>query len=399
MGALWEWTVNGVLTFFLLYLCFKKPLEEYVQGSKLLHFKPKTQTCITCDRGVYNQQSSNSPKVCLMQPIKINQDEINAIKKDGFMTLSALNIFLKSVLDTVPLDGSFTYGLYFGFNFQDLLFCNCELMKGFHEKIQRMIGEAPVEYHNLPIPGSEKTGLLTYYWNIIAQYAYADGCDYYFPSNDDVRLLGKGWLEVSVAALKTKCRHGPNLGIVTYKDLHFESMEYTFHLLHRTHLEINNMVYYKTYSVGAHQDPWAYSVYQQIGCSFVMNDSYTVRNTGREKQGRDASGRTIRSNAKYDYGCSWHLRLDVIDGLADLKKYFEDRPIEYPRIQLKEFIPGKRDLHWFVQKMKDYRPHAAYKCKHLERKEVRRKCAGMHPELVKQAEAELSQDEQEENND
>ena len=42
---------------------------------------PSENTCNGCDRGVYNKQDKNKnvPKVCFMQPIRINQKELKLV--------------------------------------------------------------------------------------------------------------------------------------------------------------------------------------------------------------------------------------------------------------------------------------------------------------------------------
>eukprot|EP00494_Astrolonche_serrata_P000316 UN00319 len=120
-------------------------------------------------------------------------------------------------------------------------------------------------------------------------------------------------------------------------------MPYTFHLVHRTHLEMFDMLYYNVYSAGAHQDPWMFSIYDQIGCANTLNSSYTVRNTGREKT-RDEDGKSDRKKPKYDYGCAYHLQMDVLDGIAEMKNYFQNNPKRYPKVQYGDFEPGKRDF-------------------------------------------------------
>ena len=85
-------------------------------------------------------------------------------------------------------------------------------MKIFCDTLLNIINSYPFEFHFVPLYGSEKTGLITYYWNTLALRGYVDGCDYFFPSNDDLEFLNKGWLEEAVTTLETHCHLGPNTG-------------------------------------------------------------------------------------------------------------------------------------------------------------------------------------------
>ena len=67
---------------------------------------------------------------------------------------------------------------------------------------------------------------------------------------------------------------------------------HTFHLTHRTHLDLFGGLYYPIPSEGAHQDSWAFSVYQEWGCGTKFS-SVKVRNRVRNA--------TTTAGGRYDY--------------------------------------------------------------------------------------------------
>ncbi len=52
------------------------------------------------------------------------------------------------------------------------------------------------------------SGHLTKMWNILAEKALCDGCDYFFQCGDDVELLDNGWITECVSILKSNNDNG-----------------------------------------------------------------------------------------------------------------------------------------------------------------------------------------------
>jgi hypothetical protein len=116
---------------------------------------------------------------------------------------------------------------------------------------------------------------ITAIWNTIANVAYRDGCDYYYPANDDIHLIEYGWTTAAIELLRS-CTVKPNFGIVAFRDVTLCDFP-TFHLVHRTHIELNDGVYYPLPSHGSWQDPWIFSQYKPWNCSFFLFN-YTLKN-------------------------------------------------------------------------------------------------------------------------
>ena len=80
-------------------------------------------------------------------------------------------------------------------------------------------------------------------------------------------------------------------GVAAFTDIWLYSSP-TFHLTHRTHLDLFGGLYYPIPSEGAHQDSWAFSVYQEWGCGTKFS-SVKVRNRVRNA--------TTTAGGRYDY--------------------------------------------------------------------------------------------------
>lgn len=132
---------------------------------------------------------------------------------------------------------------------------------------------------------------ITGIWNFIASEAYhAHKCDYFYPANDDLVLITAGWTARAVERLAA-CPLRPNFGVAAFTDIWLYSSP-TFHLTHRTHLDLFGGLYYPIPSEGAHQDSWAFSVYQEWGCGTKFS-SVKVRNRVRNA--------TTTAGGRYDY--------------------------------------------------------------------------------------------------
>ena len=103
-------------------------------------------------------------------------------------------------------------------------------------------------------------------------------------------LITAGWTARAVERLAA-CPLRPNFGVAAFTDIWLYSSP-TFHLTHRTHLDLFGGLYYPIPSEGAHQDSWAFSVYQEWGCGTKFS-SVKVRNRVRNA--------TTTAGGRYDY--------------------------------------------------------------------------------------------------
>ncbi|CAF1685702.1 unnamed protein product, partial [Adineta ricciae] len=117
-----------------------------------------------------------------------------------------------------------------------------------------------------------------------------DRCDYFYPANDDLQIRSYGWTTAAIQSLNS-CRVAKDFGTVTFKDITLCRYP-TFNLVHRTHLDLHEGVYYPVPSHGAHQDLWIFGLYELWQCSFYLSEHQVANHVG------------IGLNTRYKYGNS-----------------------------------------------------------------------------------------------
>ena len=60
--------------------------------------------------------------------------------------------------------------------------------------------------------------------------------------------------------------------MITFRDLGNFGRPFTFHVVHRTHMELFNFAYYPCWSSAAHQDPYLYGIYRQMNWATLLID-------------------------------------------------------------------------------------------------------------------------------
>jgi len=309
-------------------------------------------SCVHCAQGVFHPQQNRPKHVCFMQPIRPDLQPDQPMKD-----LVVFRIFLTSLLSTLPTDIDYSYSLYLGYNYEDELFCDCEKMAVFNEVLLELIDDRPFEVHFIPLYGSEKTGLITFYWNQLAPRLYVDGCQYFFPSNDDLEFIDKGWLETAVQTLQTHCHVGPNVGMVTFKDRGNIGRPYTFHLTHRTHLELFNFAYYPCWTASSHQDPYLFVTYRQMECATLLTNKHKIKNHATLQNSEKYSG-----GSRYVYGCAQHVKVDVKNSLAELRYLFSRDP-RFAHVNLTKIDPYNREWFWSMATYAETLASANRKCR------------------------------------
>jgi hypothetical protein len=234
---------------------------------------------------------SSRLSICMMLPVTSRGISYNKTLGLRFSDLPLVHSFLPSLLNTI--EEQYSYRLYIGYDYGDPFYDNASnwatLLKIFNSYATK--GEHSrfhVQFNPRILYGIDQR--ITAIWNTLAAIAYNDSCDYFYPANDDLHLATSGWTTAAIRELQ-KCPVANNFGVVAFRDL--SACGYpTFHLTHRTHLDLHDGIYYPLPSHGAHQDPWIFSMYRAWNCAFFLS-KYELRNHIG-----------ISVIARYDYGVS-----------------------------------------------------------------------------------------------
>ncbi|CAF1516953.1 unnamed protein product [Adineta ricciae] len=223
--------------------------------------------------------------------LPVSSRGVNQMKLDGLRLsdLPLVHTFIPSVLNTIEIQ--YTYQLYIGYDRDDPWYDNEKNWSDLINFIHSYIRNTSSSDFRVDIKANVLYGVdqrITAIWNILAAIAYKDGCDYFYPANDDLQLRTKGWTSAAIQLLQS-CGVASNFGIVAFRDI--SACEYpTFHLTHRKHLDLHDGIYYPLPSHGAHQDTWIFSVYRAWNCSFFLPQYQLKNHVG------------LSVKARYDYG-------------------------------------------------------------------------------------------------
>ncbi|CAF1424413.1 unnamed protein product [Adineta ricciae] len=183
--------------------------------------------------------------------------------------------FIPTLVKTA--EDQYEYRLYIGYDYGDSWYDNISNWQHLSDFIRLQLkanrSGLRVTFRGIRLHAMEQR--LTPVWNTLAQVAQKDQCDYFYPANDDMQLLTKGWTSAAVEALRS-CPVASNFGIAAFKDVGV-CMVPTFHLVHKTHLELHGGIYYPVPSHGAGQDPWIFAVYRPWKCAFHLKQ-YEIKN-------------------------------------------------------------------------------------------------------------------------
>ena len=228
---------------------------------------------------------SNCLSVCMMLPVTSRGIEKKSSSEIHLWDLPLVHSFLPSLIETV--DNDYNYRLYIGYDYDDPFYDNETNWQNLLSYFAHALERSNRSTIKIAIRRSILYGIdrrITAIWNTLASMAYADHCDYYYPANDDMKLLTFGWTKQAILKLK-ECSVGMNFGIVAFRDI--GACQYpTFHLTHRTHLDLHDGIYYPLPSHGAHQDPWIFALYRVWNCSFFLDQHRIANHVGLSKKQR-----------------------------------------------------------------------------------------------------------------
>lgn len=201
--------------------------------------------------------------IAILQPVTSHKINVTSVDE-----LPALRVWLCAMLQTIEPEW-FEYWIYYGFDETDSWYNQNKFLKAVNKIIEQAHLSDTVFLRFIPLENSRYSGKITSIWNRLAKEAYEDGCEYFLPSNDDARLLSPGWSSLAVSTLLNSPLY-PNLGLVAFNDVGYSGFP-TFHLVHKTHLDIFRQ-YYNVDWEGAYQDPFAFEVYASFNSSFLLMD-------------------------------------------------------------------------------------------------------------------------------
>ena len=227
--------------------------------------------------------------ICMMLPVTSRGLLHNRSHGVKLFDLPLVHTFIPSLLNT--MEHQYDYRLYIGYDVDDPWYDNTTNWQDLHDFIRMNMKQESRFGLHLEVKPKILYGIdqrITAIWNSLATAAYNDHCDYFYQANDDMLIQTKGWTSSAIRTLE-QCPVGKNFGVVAFNDL--TACEYpTFHLTHRTHLDLHDGIYYPLPSHGAHQDPWIFSMYRPWRCAVVLRQ-YRVKNH---------VGLSVK--ARYDYG-------------------------------------------------------------------------------------------------
>lgn len=227
--------------------------------------------------------------ICMMMPVTSRGILFDVRSGLKVTDLPLTSKFLPSFFNTI--EKNYQYRIYVAYDYGDLWFDNYANLEELFAFFKKMKSDSvalsfSVELKTIILYGIDRR--ITAIWNTIANKAYKDGCDYFYPANDDFLIITDKWTSAAISALKA-CSVAPNFGIAVFRDIS-SCMYPTFHLVHRTHIKLNDEIYYPLPSHGAHQDPWIYSHYRGWDCAFFLKDYEVKNHIG------------INVNSRYEYG-------------------------------------------------------------------------------------------------
>jgi hypothetical protein len=190
-----------------------------------------------------------------------------------------LKVLTQSLIDTAS--AGYHYTIYLSYNVGDPLL---DSDSGFQRLLEvagamlegsRLRGSRDVRIDFARAPSSaavDATHGLSILFNAPTLQAYADGCDYFYLTNDDLQLVTPGWTDALVGALRDNPVL-PNLGVSGGVDLSGAQPFVEFPFFHRTHVEIfasygaNPWVFHNWF-----EDNWVNDVYIPFDSMFLLKD-------------------------------------------------------------------------------------------------------------------------------
>jgi hypothetical protein len=164
-------------------------------------------------------------------------------------------------------DPEFEYVVYVGYDTHDV----------FYEKPRNQNAFLDIGLPVLFVPFSDiPLGHLTKRWNVLAQQAYDDGCDYLYQCGDDILFDTPGWVGESVRTLERQ----DNIGVTGPANTNGNISILTQTFVHRTHLDIFGF-YFPEEIINWHCDNWINGVY---GGATRLPSQFTCKNAGGKER-------------------------------------------------------------------------------------------------------------------
>ncbi|KAJ3056767.1 hypothetical protein HK097_004338 [Rhizophlyctis rosea] len=114
-----------------------------------------------------------------------------------YLEAPPLSIFMPSFFETITAEEAkkFQYIVYIGYDEGDVFFDDPSTLSQIDLKLREMTEAHPkkisVQFQYSRFPYTR--GWVTYFWNGLFAQAMADGCDYFYQVNDDLKLVSGGW--------------------------------------------------------------------------------------------------------------------------------------------------------------------------------------------------------------
>ncbi|CAF1480763.1 unnamed protein product [Adineta ricciae] len=243
------------------------------------HFTYK-HSILTMNTVTLDANNETRISICMMVPVTSRNIPYNRSLGIGLLNQPLVRAFLPSIFSTA--ESKYNYDLYIGYDYGDVWYdnvSNWQQLLIFIEHLRRNNSQSNnlhIRVKPLILYATEQR--LTAMYNTIAAAGYRDRCDYFYPANDDLQIRSYGWTTAAIQSLNS-CHVAKDFGAVTFKDITLCRYP-TFNLVHRTHLDLHEGVYYPVPSHGAHQDLWIFGLYELWQCSFYLSEHQVANHVG-----------------------------------------------------------------------------------------------------------------------
>lgn len=240
-------TANSDLRFYLVdsdqngdnSFCFIHVRNDLLHNFILLHRPNLSDSSNALTRTVETAKLRSSAPVTLIGV------GIPTVSKgiSHFHESSLIRTFLPHFIQSVEGDenGKFRFILYIGFDRGDI-FWDADVTGNSFAKLNASIHallknskNISIRYHRLPYTH----GWLTFIWNYLFSNAMAEGCDYFYQVNDDLRIDSPSWASSFTGALK----QNGDFGVVGPFDPVWNCTLLTQSMVSRTHWDIFGYFY------------------------------------------------------------------------------------------------------------------------------------------------------------
>lgn len=193
-----------------------------------------------------------------------------------FWNLPFLSIFLPTIhksLSTQELQ-KYELSFYIAYDEGDRMYEDRKNLALIIGKTRRIFAELGVPQIKMTMLRLGVSRSVTFIWNVLFAVAVAEGNDYFYQLNDDVRFVARGWLTTFVTHLQ---RHQKGFGVVGPHDPAFQCHIMTQSMVSRTHWQAFGW-YFPPEFRNWHCDTWISLVYagwtKCFGTMVIWNGRY-----------------------------------------------------------------------------------------------------------------------------